>query len=258
MRMTIEMFDIGSLGSQPTVEPPKRNRSREGCISSENSWLKHDLLAQAIQGQMMKYIVTHPGHLVLGVDGNAGDGHGVLKLQLDWERPNMSPTTSDIFNRLKCKYPHTMDAVLCEKDLSRREELVRRYQGVAIIGNNSAAPEHVLREHRYGLWSSDPTGAAGHNIDAMIEFSKRLPSDFVVVVNFNWLNRFTNKANARLAPHQKYSWMSEPAAWADKLNRRHVWQTPLYTMSASFHYRVLVIANYISDGVKRRPFEAVR
>lgn len=255
--MTIEMFDPEGLGNQPPDEPKKRNRNREGCISSENSWLKHDLLAKAIQGQMMKYIVRHPNDMVLAIDGNAGDGHGVLKDQIDWERPNMSPTTSSIFSRLQQKNPK-IDVVLCEKERSRRYDLETRYPSIPVIGNNVAAPDHVRRDHRYGLWSSDPTGPEGHNVDAMIEFSRRLPSDFVVVVNYNWLNRFTGKSSPRLAPHQKYAWMIDPAIWADRLNRRHVWQTPLYAMSPGFHYRVLVIANYISDAVKRRPFEVVR
>lgn len=216
------------------------------------------MLMQAIQGQVMKYIVTHRKHRILGIDGNAGDGHGVLKQQLDWVRPNISPTTADIFNRLRGKYPENFDAVLCEKDRKRREALERRYPGLPIVGNNAEALNLVRKDHDFGLWSSDPTAAAGHNIDAMIEFSERLRSDFVVVVNYNWLNRFMNKTHPRLAPHQKYAWMSDPIGWADKLGRRHVWQTPLYAMSAGFHYRVLVIANHISDAAKRRPFEVVR
>jgi len=54
-----------------------------------------------------------------------------------------------------------------------------------------------------------------------------------------------------------YLAMLEPHWWLRKLDRKRMSRTCVVRASPSFSYRVLVIANHLSDAAKRKPFDEV-
>jgi hypothetical protein len=45
--------------------------------------------------------------------------------------------------------------------------------------------------------------------------------------------------------------MLHPAWWLEYLPKRYLARTPVFKQSANFHFRLLVITDFVTDGVKR-------
>jgi hypothetical protein len=45
--------------------------------------------------------------------------------------------------------------------------------------------------------------------------------------------------------------MLQPSWWLQQLPKRYLARTPVVKQSANFHFRLLVISSFITDGVRR-------
>lgn len=244
----------------------RRNRARENAGSSPRSWHKHDTLRRAIDGQVSAFLVRWPGSRALLIDGNAGDGAGATKDQLDLFSENVSQTTAAMLMRFAANREN-VDVLLCERDAEKRAILSDRFPGAGIVSDHARAPELLTDQYGYALWLSDPCGPADQGMEPMQRVSSVVAmADFVIVFNEGALDRMLAEPGSDCPAHiraafdtmnDRYAPMRDPRWWATELNRHHLSRTPLYSASQSFRYRIMAVANYLSDAARRTPFEVI-
>lgn len=253
----------GSLGQGPRKP---RNRSKEGGVGrTDKSHEKHDLVRRAMGGQIGAYRIRNKG-LIAYVDGNAGDGEGVEQPQADLFRSNASITTAELVTRAAEKDGNAV-AILCERNRGRRAVLKARFPNAIIIGNNSKVLDALPSKCQHIVFVSDPNGPGGHGKEAMREIAMSISSDFVIVFNEQPFARMFGETKSSDPKIQKAFQtmteryppeMLEATFWADWLGRKSLASTPLFIASQSFHYRVIVAANVLSDALNRSPFKVIR
>lgn len=236
----------------------RRNRDRENAGKSARSHEKHGLIRKAVQGQVFAFHTLSKGRgRILLIDGNAGDGEGVPEDQADLFGDNPSCATAELMVTIGHSRAN-IDVVLCEKNPAKRSKLIDRFPNITIIPDHKDAPDCVTRFHIYALWLSDPCGPAEQGIEPMSELAKRIKSDFVATFNEGFLIRLKGTKAGWETSKELYLPRERPEWWMTTLQRRHMARTRLIKGSESFHYRVLVISNFLTDPVKRRPFEVYR
>jgi hypothetical protein len=132
---------------------------------------------------------------------------------------------------------------------------------VVVVATQQEAAAFALKGFDYVLWLSDPCGYAGHGIEHMRTVAQGgrgngvhriLRSDFVVIFNEHALNRVLGARHSIYwQTHQKYVDMLEPAWWLNQLSKRYLARTPVIKQSNAFHFRLLVLSDFITDGVRR-------
>jgi hypothetical protein len=240
---------------QPTpelVRRRRRNRDREGAGKSDHSWIKQGMVGKIVGAQVGAFRQSFPETKMVLVDGNAGDGLGVELEQGCLFGTNLSRPTPLLLAELsEC---HNTTLCLCDEDREKRASLRSLFPAATIFGSHREVADFVLREgFGYVLWLSDPCGPKGQGVDAMCLVATRVRrSDFVIVLNEHTLNQFESAAHSPFwAKHQKYVPMREPMWWLGKLAKRYLARTSLVKQSPRFHFRVLIISNWIADGVRR-------
>lgn len=244
----------------------KRDRSRDGVGKSERSYIKHDIIKRVVGGQASAYRLKNPGTIAI-IDGNAGDGLGVERPQLDMFGPNRSTTTAELAMRIADDIGNAV-VILCEKLDDRRAALRSRFRDAIILDDNAKAMSAIPSNCKYAVWISDPCGPSDHGVDAMREVASAMRSDFVIAFNEGWIssrcagltgeceNEVARRASRTM--RDRYLPMIEtPTWWADQLRRERLARTPIINGAQNFRYRVIVAANVLSDSARRRPFEEV-
>ena len=235
-------------------------RDKEKLGKSDRSWIKHGMVQKAVGGQVAAYRYRFPGAKIILIDGNAGDGFGVQLEQRDlFDGVRNSKPTPRILAELADRYGCTL--CLCEFKRKKRQLLEMQFPGALIVATQSEAASLAIQgDYHYALWLSDPCGYAGHGVDQMRRLTLPVPrkvqrmmrSDFVVIFNENAVKRVIGVSHsAYWQPHQKYTPMLEPEWWLAQLSKRFLARTPIIKQSAGFHFRLLVVSDYLTDGVKR-------
>jgi hypothetical protein len=234
-----------------TAVVARRNREREGAGKSDHSWIKHSYCGKAAGAQVAAFHRIFPDARMILIDGNAGDGVGVTVNQGDlFDGPRYSKPTPRMLSDLGMQHGATV--CLCERDPVKRRSLRVFFPNAIVVASHRQAADIALRGFNYAFWLSDPNGCAGHGIDQMRRVAMGiLRSDFVVVSNECALNRFVGVAHSPYwAKHQVYVPMLQPAWWLQKLPKRFLARTELVKQSPGFHFRLLVISDFITEGVR--------
>jgi hypothetical protein len=232
------------------------------------SWKKHGLVRQACHGQICAWRASHPRGKIAVIDANAGDGKGVPQPQRDLflDASNSVPTSALAVELAGAD--GNADVFLCEKNVAKRENLRRLFPGAVILGDHAEAPAR-LAGYSYALVISDPCGARDHGVNHLREIAETVPrADFVIVFGEQFLIRLqgvvpsdgANDSRQRRAwetARQRYGPMLDPRWWCAALKRKHIARTCRVAASPAFHFRILVVANHLSDAVQRRPFEVI-
>lgn len=225
---------------------------REGAGKSDYSWIKHGFVKRAAAAQVAAFRQKFPGAQIILIDGNAGDGEGVEMQQRDlFVNQCESEPTPRVLADLATAYGATL--CLCERVAGKRSKLKARFPDAVIVPDHKAAAALALRGFNYALWGSDPCGPAGHGLDQMRRVAMGiLRSDFIVVSNEGALGRFIGVAHCpNWQKHQAYTLQLAPAWWLAQLPKRYLARTPLIKQSQNFHFRLLIISDFIADGVSR-------
>jgi hypothetical protein len=227
-------------------------RNREGAGKSVHSWIKHDFIKKAAGAQVAAFRQKFPHAQIILIDGNAGDGAGVEMQQRDmFVRSCESEPTPQVLADLAATYHATL--CLCEHDVGKRRMLKARFPDVRIVPDQAAAADLALRGFNYALWTSDPCGPKGHGLYSMSRIALGLlRSDFIVVSNEGALSRFIGVAHCpSWQKHQVYTLQLDPAWWLAQLPKRYLARSPLINQSQNFHFRLLVISDFLTEGVRR-------
>lgn len=253
---------------------------------TEESWRKHELLESVASSFIAAGNAIAPGQGI-GIDMHAGDAKGVPHPQADFFNPNLSTTTPEVFERLSSRFG--MPVLLCEKVRERRASLEERFPQFSVIGNHAGAPSHISgleRRPSWGVCIADPNGHGNAGIEHMGRLSSLIPRlDFVIVYPHGSIERHLavkkdgcdtrHKNAAAIAGSrravEKYEWLRDPnnpdrngkplpsLELAARLGRNRMAVTPVLTPSPGFQYRIVVISNYLPDGVTRnRLFGVIR
>lgn len=225
---------------------------REAFGFSPHSWIKHEIAAKAVGGQVAAFCMRFPAAKKLLIDGNAGDGLGVELEQRDLFMTKCSRATARLLDELAEEHGATL--CLVEKNRDKRRSLIARFPKAIVVASHKEAADLALDGgYNFVLWLSDPCGPAGHGVDEMHRVAMRiLYSDFVIVLNERALHRFQAVTHSSYwFPHQKYIQMLEPKWWLGQLPKRYLARTPLIKQSGNFHFRLLVISDYLTHGVQR-------
>jgi hypothetical protein len=213
-----------------------------------------------VGAQIAAFRVRNNGRILL-IDGNAGDGHGVEKPQADLFGDNPSCATAEMLVEM-AERDGNADALLCEADKGKRAELASRFPRAIVIGDHAGAPQFATSEYVYAIWLSDPCGPSAHGVPHMRILADRIRSDFVVILNEGWITTRlagTDDDRWKIA-RERYLPMASPDWWVEALNRKHLSRTSrIINGAANFNYRVLIISNFLSQGVSRQPlFEVIK
>jgi hypothetical protein len=229
-----------------------QRKHREGAGKSDHSWIKHDLAAKAVGAQIGAFRRLFPQARIILIDGNAGDGDGVELKQFDlFAGVQKSRSTAQLLCDLADEHGATL--CLCERDRAKRHRLALLFPAATIVANHAEAASLALTGFNYALWLSDPCGYAGHGVQHMRKVATQiLRSDYIIIMNELALKRVVGaKGSAYWQPHQKYTPMLTPAWWLGQLPKRFLARTPVINQSSGFHFRLMVVSNYITNGVKR-------
>jgi hypothetical protein len=227
-----------------------RSRDREKAGKSEHSWIKHGMLDKIATSQIAAFRFKFPDRSAMLIDGNAGDGEGVDKNQRDFFKGEIqSKPTAELL----CDLADTFgaDVCLCERKQYKREKLSRLFPNRMILEDHARAPSLIV--HDYTLWVSDPNGPKDHGVEHMAAVARRVQfSDFVIVLNEGALGRIGSTEDALWqVSRERYLWMLEPAEWLQRIPKKFLARTPVIRQSSNFHYRLMVISNYLTDAVHR-------
>jgi len=244
----------------PTVLPFTGRRRRERAGKSDRSWIKHDYVDRAAVSQVNAYRVNRPDHKVLLIDGNAGDGLGVV---IDTEQQDlfvheiMSRPTPAILTAVADQVGNA-EVVLCEKDLVKRSSLYQKFPTAQILGNHKEAPSVIRPDHKYALWVSDPIGPASAGFEPMRQVAHKLAADFIVILNHGSINRI-NKTSSVIWERSRelYGERIDPEWWRQQLNKRYLALSHVVGQSPNFRFRIMVIADYLADACFRHPFTEI-
>ena len=236
----------------------KRNRDREGAGKSDRSYIKQNFLRAIVRSQANAYRWKHQGERIVLIDGNAGDGDGVLLPQQDlFDDQVVSHPTPQIITEVADEIGDA-DVLLCECDKGKRQRLAERFPRAVCLNNNSDVGAHIRPEHRYALWLSDPCGPRGHGVETMRLIAQRsgLRSDFVIAFNQGAIERLEathhemwETARSRYLPMGELGW------WAKELGKARVARSRLIRQSNGFRFHVLVIANHLANIAQAPRFE---
>jgi hypothetical protein len=235
-----------------TAAVARRNREREGAGKSDRSWIKHSFCEKAAGAQVAAFHRLFPDARMILIDGNAGDGIGVKMQQDDlFDGPRHSKPTPKMLSDLGVQ--HDAKVCLCERDSVKRRALRACFPNAIVVANHREAADIALGGFNYAFWLSDPNGCAGHGVDQMRRVAMQiLRSDFVVVSNELALSRFIGVAHSPYwVKHQAYVPMLQPSWWLQQLPKRFLARTELVKQSPGFHFRLLVISDYLTEGVRR-------
>jgi hypothetical protein len=227
---------------------------RAGAGKSDHSWIKHGMLETVVGAQIAAFRQAFPRSRAVLIDGNAGDGHGVELSQFDlFDGCRHSLPTPQLLASMAQRYKATL--LLCERSRKKRKILKSCFPNALIVSDHSDAVAYAISEgFNYVLWLSDPCGPGGHGEDAMRQVALHVVrSDFVIVSNEASLLRFKGVSHSPYwQKHQKYVSMLDPQWWLDQLSKRYLARSKLIKPSAGFHFRVLTLGNYLTDGVRRQ------
>jgi hypothetical protein len=230
-----------------SASSPARNRAREDAGKSEYSWRKHEILKQVAtaQAHAFRYGIKRGRGII--IDMHAGDGKGVEQPQGYLFGANPSLCTPE----LSIKIAHGNDVVLCEKNKDRRIALQSRWAGVPVLKNHRLAVETITPEHSWAIVLNDPCGPRDQGVEHMEAISSKLKlSDFIIAINHSGLAR--TRGNRKNGMRQ-YDWMVDLIEWRVRLNKKIIAVSHMIHQSSGFRYQVLVVTNFLSDGVRRNP-----
>lgn len=213
---------------------------------------------------------------------HAGDAKGVPHPQGDFFRVNESTTTPAMFERLSEKYGFPV--LLCEKDKKSRASLAERFEdfAVAVIGDHAKAPDFIEALNPRPGWAvciSDPNGHGSLGVEHMARLGRLIPRmDFVIVypqgsmervkgVCDNWRDRVDDAPQTVLncfKSEEVAGWMLgdeldkhgdflPSPEWVHRLDRSRMAVTRVINASRNFRYRVMVVSNYLPQGITRDP-----
>jgi hypothetical protein len=230
-----------------------KSRQREGAGKSDTSWIKHGLAGKAVSAQVAAFRRRFPTARMILVDGNAGDGEGVDVAQGDlFVGSHKSRPTPHLLSDLAKEHGCTL--MLCEQELRKRRLLVQAFPDALIVSDHAAAASYVIKEgFNYALWLSDPCGPKGQGVEHMRQVALRiLRSDFVIIFNEVGPHRFIGvKHSPYWQKHQKYVPMLQSEWWLEQIPKRNMARTQVIKQSSGFHFRLIVISDFLTDGVKR-------
>jgi hypothetical protein len=243
-----------------TILQFERHR-RERAGKSARSYIKHDFVGKIVASQVNAYRINRPDHKVVLIDGNAGDGEGVLidTYQQDlFVEEVLSHPTPEILTDVAAQIGNA-EVVLCEKVYDRRIKLYSRFPTAQIVGHHKEAPSVLRPDHRYALWLSDPVGPRDHGIEHMCRVANKIAADFVIILNEGALERIngTTSAGACETMRELYSGHIDPQFWREKLGKRYVARTMIIGQSNAFRFRIMVVADYLAHGCFRYPFTEI-
>jgi hypothetical protein len=234
-------------------------RDKEKLGKSDRSWIKHGMAERVVGGQVAAFRSRFPDARIILIDGNAGDGFGVELDQRDLFGVHSSKPTPRILAELAVRYGCTL--CLCEFKRKKRQLLEMQFPEARIVATQCEAASLAIRGgYDYALWLSDPCGYAGHGVEHMrritmiasTKVSRIMRSDFVIVFNEHAVNRVVGASHSIYwQPHQKYTPMLDPAWWLAQLSKRFLARTPIIHQSTNFNFRLMVVSDFLSDGVKR-------
>jgi hypothetical protein len=235
-------------------------RDKEKLGKSDHSWIKHGMAERVVGAQVGAYRYRFPDAKMLLIDGNAGDGFGVELQQFDlFDGVRKSKATPHILAELADA--HSCTLCLCEAKREKRRLLRGQFPEALIVASQCEAATFAVRGgYDYAMWLSDPCGYAGHGVEHMRRLTvpmsnnvqRIMRSDFVIIFNEHAVNRVVNVRHSPYwQTHQKYAPMLQPAWWLQQLSKRYLARTPVIKQSNNFNFRLLVISDFITDGVKR-------
>jgi hypothetical protein len=235
-------------------------REKEKRGKSDHSWIKHGMAKKVVGAQVGAFRYRFPDANMILIDGNAGDGYGVELQQFDlFDGVTNSKPTPHILADLAREYGCTL--CLCEAKRKKRELLSEQFPNALIVATHrEAAALAISGGHDYVLWLSDPCGYAGHGVEHMRRLTmpmqgkvqRIMRSDFVIIFNELAVNRVVGARDApEWQPHQKYVPMLQPTWWLQQLPKRYLARTPVIKQSSGFHFRLMVVTDFLTDGVKR-------
>ena len=235
-------------------------RRRERAGKSDRSYIKHTFAEKVVASYVNAYRVNRPDHKVLLIDGNAGDGEGVVidSYQEDlFVSDIMSHPTPEILTNVAAQVGNA-EVVLCEKDNTKRAALYQRFPDALILADHKEAPSTVRPEHRYVLWLSDPCGPRDHGVKYMRQVGNRVATDFVVILNHGCIARI----NSTISPlwetsRELYGNYADPQCWREHLNKRYAVLSGVIGQSNNFRFRIMVVSNYLATCCYRHPFTEV-
>jgi hypothetical protein len=233
----------------PKEEGVRKNR--EGAGKSQNSWIKHNFFAKVVAAQVAAAFRSRaaPSRAIL-IDGNAGDGGGVILNQADlFDGAVCSQSSAALLMRLGREYGATV--CLCDKDIRKRETLFRLFPSATIVESHAQIPR-LAQNYNYALWLSDPCGPAGHGMEYMRAVANSiLRSDFVIAFNEGSVTRMLGTKSGWDTHCTKYGPMMDPQWWISQLGKRYLARTPIIKQSEAFRFRLLVASHYLADAILR-------
>ena len=226
-----------------------------GVGKGERSYQKHEAVRRFLHRQMP--VLAKRGRGLI-IDMHAGDGRETPHIQPDFFAGGALITTPHLAIVAARKWG--ADVWLCEKSHAPRVALIAAYSQEATVLRNHNTLDLRLAEIAAAPWVivlNDPNGHSQHGVDTMREIARANPcSDFIVVVNCGSLKRHLavgksdNTGNEFAlsveAAKERYSWMLEPEAWAQRLfKRQHVATEPMY-LSNEMTAQVVLCSNWIA------------
>ena len=249
-----------------------------GVGKSEKSWQKHELVDFIASASLAVGHMKNKGPGIF-IDMHAGDAEGVAQPQTDLFREDRSHPTAAIGERLAAE--HGLRLLLCERVKKHQLHLAEKFPRATVIGAHSGAYDHVSKLAYIPGWGfcvSDPNGPGEQGVEDMARIGGLISRmDFGVVFAQKSLTgcvSFRDKHIDRLADAPSSIWgrcarfadrnrwmvgdgldrWGKPMPsleWLERLNRKYMAKTPLIRGSPRFHYRVLLISNFIPDAIKR-------
>jgi hypothetical protein len=244
---------LGIQLSAAKPQPVPRRRGREGAGKSDHSWIKHEMIGSVVGAQVAAFRRIFPDARMALIDGNAGGGVGVETRQADlFDGVRHSRPTPRLLTELARN--HDAAVCLCERDRAKRNILTKEFPAATVVSSHrEAAAFAVNPPFQYALWLSDPCGYSGHGIEHMRAVALTiLRSDFVIVLNQGALERaLAVNHSPYWRAHQKYTPMLQPPWWLQQIPKRFLARSDLVKQSSNFHFRLLVVSDFLTDGVRR-------
>jgi hypothetical protein len=250
----------------------KRRHDRDGAGFSAKSWVKHQLVRQAVMGQVSAYHHMYPTHRFVIIDMHAGTGIGQPLPQQDLFLEARSRTTADVAVEVAQIFPQA-EVILCELKRANRRLLAARYPGIPLLGHHREVLDLLPGAYRWAMILNDPCGYSFHGIEVMEQIAQRIRADWVIVFNQQAFSRMygvrehvpyderpSTKGTRNARP--KYVWMADHTVWGRRLATPitptlHTARSRLFRGSGNFGYHIFVVSYKLSDAVKRRQWETI-
>jgi len=227
------------------------------------SHIKHGLAWKVVNSQVHAFCNQRGSRKIVLIDGNAGDGDGVL---INPSQPDffmdetMSRSTPQILS-LVAHQVGNAEVVLCEKDYDCRVSLMHRFPEASVIEDHKFAPLKIREEHYYALYLSDSNGPASQGVEPMVAISK-LPirSDFVIIENQHFFRRVMGVGKEDMwwnTSKKRYLPRVDPQWWRELLGKRYLACSVEIGQSENYKFRIMVASEYLADACHRYPFTAI-